>query len=261
MRRVSQSSWVWKQGGVAGTDIADIFDPTYLKVSECWGRKRDMIDRQEIRSMQKVAVEQGTSEWHRFRSEGVGGSEVATLLNANPYKDGTVDNLYKLKVGELSGKAENENMLRGKTWEPVVRDLYSDLFGWAVEPVCVIDDEFPFMRASLDGLRSDDKLLVEIKCPRLHGQSKVAVEGVPPLYRAQVQYQLLVTQAEVAHFVSFCTEMDESVPERLIILEVKPSKRIHDILRTRVAEFWGFVQRREPPTLEWITAVQIRDWT
>jgi putative phage-type endonuclease len=251
---------VWKQGGVAGTDIADIFDSEWNKCTQCYGQKRDMLDRRLLKDMKKVELEQGSPEWHQFRMEGVGGSEVSVLLNANPYKKDTVENLFKLKTGSIEQKSENPDMRRGKDAEPLIREMYENLMGWRVPPCCVIDENAPYMRVSLDGLRDDDRLVAEFKAPRLRGQATVSAEGVPKIYLAQVQYQLLITGAEVAHFVSYCTEMADDIPERLIVLEVRPNPRIHDILRTRVREFWDFVLRRESPPLEWINAVKIDNW-
>jgi len=73
-----------------------------------------------------------------------------------------------------------------------------------MEPLCLVHQEFEWMRASLDGLSFDGSTLVEIKCPLSLRDRAAAQEGrIPSQYYAQLQHQLEVSGAQQAHYWSF----------------------------------------------------------
>ena len=73
-----------------------------------------------------------------------------------------------------------------------------------MEPLCLVHEEFEWMRASLDGLSFDGSTLLEIKCPLSLRDRASAQEGrIPSQYHAQLQHQLEVSGAELAHYWSF----------------------------------------------------------
>jgi putative phage-type endonuclease len=65
-----------------------------------------------------------------------------------------------------------------------------------MEPLCLVHEEFDWMRASLDGLSFDGSTLLEVKCPlSLRDRAPVQEGRVPSQYYAQLQYQLEVSGA------------------------------------------------------------------
>ena len=112
--------------------------------------------------------------------------------------------LEQVKTGTAE-IVENENMRRGKELEPEARLLYEKLTGIHMEPVCVVHELYPWMRASLDGLSKDQTIILEVKCPRSLKVHYLALNNqVPHYYKGQVQHQLAVTDtAETVHYFSY----------------------------------------------------------
>jgi putative phage-type endonuclease len=266
MRVVNQNSWLWKQGGVAATDVASLFGVPYSERDLAFVLCADKIQMREKRFVRKAAqLAQDSPEWHQWRSKGVGGSEVASVLGANPYRDGDPVTLWKRKTGTVAEQGENANMQRGKKLEPAARALYESLMGWSAEPICVLHDEFDHVRCSLDGLSADNRIDLEIKCSaaKNHGRY-LDIAAVPdPLerqqlfahffdyYRYQVLYQLLITGAERCHFVGYCPG-DFDGHDKLAVIELFPEPFEQERILDRVNQFWGYVERREIPPTDWL---------
>lgn len=258
MRITTQNTTLWRKGGIAATDAASLVgcaireeeNPLVLWSNKIWMRER---------SLRKQLLEQGTTEWLEWRNKGVGASEVASVVGAAWAGKVNAKDLWKTKTQVSSGEAENENMKRGKDNEPIARQLYEALYDWPVPACCVLHDEHDFVRASLDGLRPDDKLIVEIKCcGRKNHEKLLEVQSISdPLlrqqafsvyfnyYRYQVLYQLLITQAEVCHFVGYCKEFTNH--NKLAVIELYPEPAEQEKLLNRVIEFWRYVEERNPP--------------
>lgn len=122
------------------------------------------------------------------------------IMNENPWK-AVGELLREKRSGGNSGM--NAAMARGVALEPSARAAYCSHFGRTVEPSCLESIEWPWMRASVDGLSICGTHLVEIKC----GQSvykKTAQTGAPPgYYFGQLQHALAVTGLEVMDFLCF----------------------------------------------------------
>jgi putative phage-type endonuclease len=267
VRVVSKGSAVWKTVGVGSGDVASLLncsasaDETVLDLWASVVRRRD---KKELPRVKKVTLDQGSQEWLRWRNLGLGGSEVGCVLGANPYRDSKADRIWERKVGDRPEISDNPAMARGRKLEPEARSLYESLYGWTAEPVCVIHDDHDHLRCSLDGLRQDDKVVLEIKCSGEKNHRKyLAVSRIDdplerqrafwyevPYYRAQVLYQLLITGADVAHFVGF--NPDFSGGDRLAVFELYPEPQEMQRLLERTNQFWNFVLERTPPPPEWL---------
>lgn len=268
MRRVKSGSAVWRQAGVGSTDIAAVMncaaksDETVLM---CWASIVQKRDLKEINRMRKERLAQGSKDWLDWRGKGMGGSEVACVVGANPYRDSKADRVWERKTGQRAEVSDNPAMAHGRKNEPDARRIYEQVCGWTAEDVCVIHDEMDFVRCSLDGLRNDDKVVLEIKCPGEKNHQKYldiaqiddaferqsAYAQVFPYYRYQVLYQLAITGADMAHFVSYRPDWHDA-SERFVMMTLYPEPDEQAHLLERVREFWGFVERREPPPTNWL---------
>lgn len=265
MRKVNSRDPIWLKFGIAALDIAPLMN---VKVpNEPWNHVislwADKVHRRELAEMKKLGqLEQGTQEWHDWRRSGVTASTVGALIGVEKWGN-TSQSIWAEKTQPPQHSNENEDMRRGKALEPTVRELYEQMFGWKVPPVCVIHDAYDFVRASLDGLRTDDKLVLEVKCPRIanHRKSQAIAAIIDPLerqqafayefpfYRAQIAYQLLITESPVCHFVSYC--VDAPGHDKIVVVELYAEPKMQETLLQRVIDFWGYVERREPPPPSW----------
>lgn len=161
--------------------------------------------------MKRLDLAQNTPEWHAWRRDRLGGSDVPAVLGISPFEDHTRASVLAAKVHGRE-RPQNGAMYRGTVLEPHARDLYQRRFRTVARPACVEMDGCPWAAASLDGLCTNgaevpgERLdwLVEIKCGswELHGRT-LAGEPPPDYYAAQVQWQLLVSGLGLCDFASF----------------------------------------------------------
>lgn len=114
--------------------------------------------------MKIVDIPQRTPEWHQWRNTGVSASEADIVLGLSPYK--TRYRLYAEKKGLIlpDNLESNPHVRRGIRLEPVARRAFENRHNTMLLPVCAESDEYPFIRASYDGI-DDNGIPVEIKAP------------------------------------------------------------------------------------------------
>lgn len=179
--------------------------------------------------------------WHFERRKGIGGSDVAAILGLSAWA--TPLEIYLQKIGEAAPSRETEAMHWGKRVEPIVRQEYADRTGRTVRvpKKAIVHPKYPFMRVNLDG---------ETDCGRLY-EGKIARTGeewgeqgsdeVPQPYLLQCQHGMCVTGYEVADIAVLVGGSEYRQ------YEIPADRDIHEMLIEREAEFWGRVERREPP--------------
>jgi len=110
-----------------------------------------------------------------------------------------------------------------------------------MEPLCLVHEEFAWMRASLDGLTFDGSTLLEIKCPLSLADRLSAQQGrIPSQYHAQLQHQLEVSGAERAHYWSFSSTDG-------VLIEIRPDREYAKRLVEAEAAFWQLVKENQWP--------------
>ena len=157
-----------------------------------------------------VGLEQGTEQWLRWREGGVGSSDATALMG----HFGGIARKEREK-----DRAPNARMQRGTALEPFARVMFIELTGKFIMPGCYQSKSHPFMRASLDGISEDRKLVVEIKSPswKVHD---LALRGqVVNYYRPQCQHQLFVCGLESMLFFSYFPDA-ESDSEKYAFVRV-----------------------------------------
>lgn len=143
---------------------------------------------------------QGTPEWHEFRLKGVGGSDIPSLLSICPY-GGSPNKLWLVKTRRSKGFEGNSATRHGKDTEAKARARYELLNLEDMPEAVAVHPKYDMCRVSLDGIRDDRRLILEIKCPVSRKLIDSVIAGkVPEYYMAQVQYQLAVTGADACDF-------------------------------------------------------------
>jgi len=159
--------------------------------------------------MKVVPLVQGSTEWLLWRMRGVTASDAAVLLDRSPYK--SFWRLWAEKSGYATEVDLSLNPLvrAGKRNEAKARAAYEAKVGELILPACVESSRIPLLRASLDGLKSNNEP-VEIKCPSDKVWLDVQANGRQSrdykLYVCQVQHQLLVTEARVGWLIFWHSE-------------------------------------------------------
>jgi len=191
--------------------------------------------------MKIVQLQQGSPEWHEHRRTHRNASETATVLGLSPWQ--TAYQLWAEKTGRAQPQAPTAAMEHGTRMEPAARAAYEERTGLVMEPLVLVDGE---NSASVDGMTLDGRLILEVKCPAKGKASAlwqaVSSGEVPEHYRWQLQHQLMVSGAELAHLFVF-------VEDDAVLLEHAPDRESWNVLRQAWDEFMQFVNSDTPPPL------------
>ena len=183
-------------------------------------------------------LHQASEEWHAWRADGIGSSEVPCVLGKSPYMKPF--ELFEIKAGRRTPDfKENPAMRRGRELENIARLKFAAVYSLdnGVEedflPACYQDDIVPYMRSSLDGISRDEKHLIEIKYQGAENHRLAKECGtIRPHHMIQMQHQLLVSRAEFATFVSINDDaMITAVP-------VFQDVELQQIIIDKCSEFW-----------------------
>ncbi len=163
------------------------------------------------------------------------------IMGETPFK--TPQTLWSIKTGRAQEEPAGPAARRGRALERYARRAYERQTGIQMEPLCLVHDEFQWMRASLDGLSFDGSTLLEIKCPLSLRNRTSAEEGrIPFQYHAQLQHQLAVSGAEQAHYWSFHGTDG-------ILIKIRPDREYAKRLVEAEAAFWQRVTENRWPEL------------
>lgn len=137
------------------------------------------------------------AEWLENRKNGIGSSEIATIIGLNRWE--TPYQLWRRKVGLDPEKVETMPMRLGHLLEGAVAQLYSEETGREIEEgsdadfIC-ISKEKPFLRVSPDRFVNMDGERAILECKTT--QMPVDEDEVPEYWFAQLQYQMGVAEIE-----------------------------------------------------------------
>ena len=183
---------------------------------------------------------QGSAEWHAHRAQFRNASESATVMGLSPWQ--TPYQLWQVRTGRMEVPV-TAPMRHGTEMEPRARAAYEEQTGMIMQPLVLTDGDYS---ASLDGITLEGDLLLEVKCP-YKGQSSalwqaVSVGEVPERYRIQVQHQLMVAGATLAHLWVF--DGTEG-----ILVEIKRDEATVTAIRAAWDVFQKYLDSDTPPPL------------
>ena len=172
----------------------------------------------------RVAVEQGTPEWHQMRLGKVTASRVADILAKTKTGPSASRQNYLIELaiqrttGIIQESYSNAAMEWGTQTEPQARVAYEVRTNNFVDQLAFVDHpSINWFGCSPDGLVSD-RGLVEIKCPNSTTHWEYFKYNRPPQkYVIQMQAQMAVTSRDWCDFVSF----DPRMPDRSQLLIVR----------------------------------------
>jgi putative phage-type endonuclease len=195
----------------------------------------------------RVAVEQGTPEWHQLRLGKVTASRVADILAKTKTGPSASRNNYLIELAlqrvtkAIEESYTNSAMEWGIQTEPQARVAYEVKTNNFVDQVAFIDHPtIANFGCSPDGLVGSDGL-IEIKCPNSATHWSYIKDNAPPnKYFIQMQAQMAVTGAKWCDFVSF----DPRMPERsqLLIVNVPRDPEFISSMEEEIKQFLNEVE-------------------
>ena len=141
------------------------------------------------------------------RRQYIGCSELATILNLNPYQTRT--QLYFEKIGEAEPFTGNAHTERGNRLEAIAAEYYTEQTGVKLRRHndAIFSADYPHVRGHVDRLVVGEKRVVEIKCPSVASFRKMQREGLPNAYIIQAQAYLHLSNAETVTYCIFCADL------------------------------------------------------
>jgi putative phage-type endonuclease len=192
-------------------------------------------------------MDQNTDEWLKWRSKGLGASDIPIVLGVSKFK--TPYQLWEEKTGLVVKDREKDNwaQAKGHALEDAARENYEFETDMEAKPITMVHPIHEWLRASLDGWNAENKIVLEIKCPGEKDHTLAWQRRVPLAYWWQMQTQLLVSGGQLGHYYSFANDK-YGAPEG-ILLEVLPDPEAAAAIIERGGKFWGQVKAKEPPEL------------
>lgn len=187
---------------------------------------------------------QRSDEWYAFRLKHIGASEVPILLGESDWS--SVYELWEKKIGIKQEQRETTwYQQRGIDAEPRIRELYERRTGFKTIDRVIEFQEFPVLSASLDGWVEAEKIVVEFKFPSKKKHELAKNGEIPLCYRAQVQAQMLVSEASECHYVSY-----DGADDEIVVVPIKADKEYQQRIVERAKWFWEFVEKKIAPPFE-----------
>lgn len=162
--------------------------------------------------MKIVELQQRTPEWHEWRTSGVSASEAIVVLGKCSSR--TLYRLYTEKKGITlpDNLSSNPFVQRGIRLESTARSSFERRHNTLLLPVCAESEEFPFLRASFDGL-DDDGIPVELKVPMEANFRDAQQNGVNSKvyqrYYYQVQQQIAVAETDRGYLSLYWNDKEQ----------------------------------------------------
>lgn len=179
------------------------------------------------------------------RQRYLGGSDVAAILGVSPYRTALDVYLDKTEGSQPVSDEKKKIFKRGARMEPYILDLLAEENG--IQIVArnnrYIDQQNGFIAAEIDAEESTGKN-IEAKSANQFAAKNWGEQGtdeIPVYYSAQGMHGMMVTGAPATIFPVLIGSDDFRV------YELQRDEEIIASIRQAEVEFWGRIQRREPP--------------
>ena len=175
-------------------------------------------------------------QWLDWRRGGLGASDAPIVMGVSPFK--TLRQLWEDKV---HGKEEEDNpgMKRGREMEEEARRSFEKIMDVSVFPTRKVHKDMDWLRATLDGIDLDEKVMVEIKCPNKEDHALALSKKVPEKYYPQCQHQMLVTGLSSMYYFSYDGENG-------VVLELRRNDDYIAEMLEKEKAFWSKVVNKTP---------------
>ncbi len=168
------------------------------------------------------------------RSKYLGGSDMAAVMGVSPYKSRY--QLWLEKTGRVEAKDISglPHVRRGIEGEVVAREMIEAHTGTNFEPSAWKHDLYDFLVCHDDGYDEKTRQILEIKCMGKADHEKCFKEQwIPEHYKMQLQFNMMLSNAEKGLFVSFVPESRD-----VVIVHMSPDDKLQAELLEKAVEFW-----------------------
>ena len=197
--------------------------------------------------MKVVDIQQRTPEWLEWRRHGISATSCAVIMGENP--DKTPLQLWRelLGIDTAPDLSCIPQVRRGVKFEPLALQAFEDKYGQIGLPFCAQSDDYPYIRASFDGVISDGSP-VEIKNLSEDNHLDVLEHREKSkaylLYRWQLMHQLIVSGQTRGYL--WCWSPKH---EPICLVVERDDLLVKKIIKAEAA-FWNLVETATPPSAD-----------
>lgn len=198
-------------------------------------------------------IPQQSDAWHKFRAEGIGSSDIGSVMGLNKYK--SLRKLWLEKTGlEPDMFEDNEATIYGKHMEPYAVSEYeweTGVSGFA--PCLFIHPKHSFIRASADAYHFNHKYALEIKSPYNPKNIEHATNGmIDRKYYSQLQWLMIASDTR---FIKYCVYSGTKLWIKHVPEDVEYQRRMFRYARW----FWHMVETKQDPKRRKLKHLQINN--
>lgn len=195
-------------------------------------------------SAQTIAATRGMerAEWLELRRKGIGGSDAAAIMGANPYASPL--SVYMDKLGIAPDKEQTEAMRQGSDFEAYVAERFCESTGKKVRRCNKIlrhsDNEW--MLANVDRMIVGENAGLECKTTSVYNNADFERGEVPLTYQWQCQHYMAVTGAYRWYLAVLVLN------KAFYVYQIDRDENLIETLIERERDFWfNNVLNRVPP--------------
>ena len=200
-------------------------------------------------------IGESKAQWLKDRSKGIGGSDMAVLLDISPFK--TQYQLWAEKLGLVESEdiSALPHVQRGVQGEKIARMKFEEQTLRNYKPKSWSIPDSPF-RCNDDGWCAEDNTFLEIKCMGAKNHELVKEQGhIPEYYLCQCHYNMMVSGAVKCYFISYYPETDD-----MVVVEVERDEAICEEYKGIVQRWWhDYIVCKVPPSLTSKDKVELKD--
>ncbi len=195
--------------------------------------------------MKIIQVTPNSHEWLAERKNGLGGSDAAAACGLSKWR--TAFDLWEEKRDATMFTEPTILMRVGHALEDLVRDLYCEETGNEIAVIdgMIVHEQYPFMRASIDGFVVNSNIIYEGKVARYSYEwGEPLSDDVPQEYIIQCQHNMFVTGAIMCHLGVFFRDTG-----KYATYIIKADKELQEFLVEQECAFWDCVVTGTKPEL------------
>ncbi|GGD02319.1 YqaJ viral recombinase family protein [Enterococcus wangshanyuanii] len=183
-------------------------------------------------------------EWLKDRRNGIGGSDVATILGLNKWK--SPYQLWLDKTGQLiNNEEQNEPAYWGNVLEEVVAKEFTERTGKKVRKRNQVFEHplHPFLRANIDRDVVGENAILECKTANAYLANEWDGDEIPQAYLCQVQHYMNVLNRQYVYIAVLIGG------QRFVWKKIERDQELIDLITERLVNFWeiNVLGNIEPP--------------
>jgi len=185
------------------------------------------------------------TQWHEWRRQGIGGSDIGVLLGYSQYC--TPLELYRLKVGETQPEPPDDLAQLGQDNERAILDRIEKKHKVKLQRDLKIvgsgSEDDMWMQGTLDGWCSEDRAIFDAKYSKSDGWGEPGTDNVPMRIFLQMHWYIMIKNAKTAYVFKRCP-----FSGKVTIYVVNPDEKLEVYIKKVAYHFWhNHVLKKVPP--------------